>query len=1397
MATAGTDLVKVSLDLVDEKGQPITTRTEIVITEEVPPSPHVYCAEGKAGEVTHFSFELQPGIYSVQVQAEGYQVYNQLISLSHDQEETTYEFVLSLEDPSGEKGEGDAKLLAGRFTWFAEQRTYPGKEFPSDGREKAIKQKRHMDDPDVTNAKLKIEHIKNPLPNSSFGSIERYVRVYAQDQERPFQRAILKIPYADEDLGWVDAASLRVFEVNAQAYEFNLIEESDVNTQRHYAFAYIEKPGIYGVIGLPKDPGVLKTLRIFYELQPQILDEQRRGVRTLHDQICQLILCQSVIKVADTGEHSPPVLPGRIEADPCSFCKSITIPDNGLPECRLLSGSFGPIVVPGCNWISVGPRNVNGRIRALAMHPTDGNTVYVGSANGGVWITHDLGLSWKPLMHDEDALEIGALAVHLTNPANPAGPVTVYAGTGEPTSLPGYKGIGVLKSTANGDPGTWNATGALPAPGNDRFSAILIDPTSVTSNPATTVVYAGGPGGLYKSTNGGNTWTLMLSKNISGLAMDPTNSTILYAAVALEGIYKFDPTTSTWNTFNTGFAASFPQLILIAIGQSVPHTIYAKLDDTVYVYNMATASWQSLGAHGGTTYGYWNNVLGVDPVDSNIVFAGGIDMERSANGGTTWQPAGSLHSDQHSLVFDSTNHLNVFVGDDGGIFQGVYPSATSAGTWTKVSDGLVLTQFNQVGMSSAGPDIFGGGTQDNGTNRTVGGLTWDPILDCDGGDLIIDPANPYILYAQTVCGGPTAFNKSTDGGATWSPASSGFPGGPWVTPIALDPNSLPEPNRVLFAGGNSRVYRTTNSAGIWSPSSPNLGGSILTIAIAPASSAIVYAGTSAGNVWRSSDNGATMANWKNIKVGTIAGSVTLPSRSIVHIAVDPTNPDLVYLAFSGFGNVTPTTPGHVFRGMSTNGWTTWKWEDISSNLPDIPANAIAVDLTSPNTLYIGTDIGVFRTTDGGLSWSDYGAGLPNVVISDLALNSTGDVLRAATYGYGMFELRLASVCPTVDVYMRDNKLDTGETFPSPSGVVDPTVLGSFVYWWQSTDIKIDAFPYGPILLDGVEFDLTTSEDVVRNDPAHPNPNRLYVQVHNHGPLPAHNVKVKVLWADASAGLPPLPADFWASYPNDWSASSAWNTVDVAVPYQVIPELLPETPKILRWDWVVPVTATEHTCMLAVISADEDPVVHSDANPNDHLVWVIVPNDKHATLRNLHVITAAAPFEPIPLKTTLDFHNPFQYPQFFDIVIDERSLPKGSKLNLLLPKGQTELPTIHGQTRGVKVGDITANEPWSHLIEDSHSGELQHHFHIEVDKEDDDNEVDDDCRKLKLVRIPHIFIPANGKLRAALIVSPPSKAKPGSKYQFTIMQNVGDTVLGGSTYEVRIPPAEVGIHECSK
>jgi photosystem II stability/assembly factor-like uncharacterized protein len=1043
----------------------------------------------------------------------------------------------------------------------------------------------------------------------------------------------------------------------------------------------------------------------------------------------------------------------------------------------------GPVQIPGCNWLSIGPRNINGRIRAMAIHPTDGNTVFVGAGCGGVWITRDAGQSWKPLMRDESALEIGAVAVHLKDPSNPSSDTVIYAGTGEPTFWPGYKGIGVLKSIDGG--ATWNLTGMMPAPGNDRFSVVLIDSATVTSDPLSTTVYAGGtPGGLYKSMDGGNSWQILLDKNIEGLAMDPTDHSVLYAAVTFEGIYKYDPVANGWNTFNNGFPSSFPRLILIAIGGSAPHKMYAKLDETIYTYDSATSSWQSLGNHGGATYGYWNNVLAVDPQDSDMIYAGGLYLERSFDGGQNWQYIGGLHADQHALVFDSINHLNVYAGNDGGVYRGTYTMPMDTGVWTKVSDGLIITQFNHTGVSSAGIDVVGGGTQDNGTNRTVGGLTWDNVLEADGGYYVVDPDNPYIQYAETQNG---RIYKSVDGGSSWTFTS--FPGGPWVTPILLDATSPLEPNRILFAGGNDQVYRTTNSASTWMPSSPSIGGGgVNSIAISPTSSAIVYSGTGAGKVWRSSDNGATMSNWTDITVGTVAGSVVLPNRGITDIVVHPTDPNIVYITFGGFESMTPATPGHVFRGTSINGGISWRWENISSNLPDIPVNAIQVNPTFSNILYLGSDVGIFATSDSGISWQDFEPRLPNVVITDLALNSNGDILRAATYGRGMFEIQIKPTCPDVDVYIRDNKLDTGETTPSPSGVLDPTVPGGSVYWWESADIKIDSYPYYPIdsLFDGIEFDFSTNEDVIRNDASHLDPNRLYVQLHNRGPLPAHNVKVKVLWLDCAAATPLLPSDLWSNYPNDWTVSSDWKTVDASIPFQTIPELQPNTPVILMWNWTVPTTSSDHVCMLGIVSSDEDPINHSDIIADDHKSWVIVPNDKHITQRNLHIITAPAPrARPEPIKTMLDFHNPFDFHQYFDIVIDKRLIPKESKLNILLPRVEmrrVQNPDI-ATTKGITLSKISSKERQKYKVRGVFKEDLEYDFSMKGD-----STAHPENKGVEI--IPDIMIMPHGKIQATLMISPRPNAKPGSTYRFIIMQRHKEIVMGGSTYEVRISPAEV-------
>lgn len=1261
--------VQLVLTFKDELGQPITVRTRIVVREEGSSDGRMYRAEGRAGEITRFLFELPPRLYLVHVQADGFEVYRQRISLLPYENsgmrrvlsergsareyilEAPYEFILTVKGES----EDDIDVMRKRFDWFAQQRTYPLMHFPIDAREKALIIKRQM-----------------PGPGA----------------------------------------------------------------------------GIFREAG---------------------------------------------------------ILPG------------------GPPEVPLSLRKTRPVVPGICNWTALGPRNINGRVRALAVQAhSPSPMIYAGSANAGVWLSSDGGQSWEALMHDEDALEIGALATHLTDPNNPAGDVTVYAGTGEATIHVGYKGIGILKSTQSGSLGTWSATGAFPAPGNNRISVILIDPTSVTADPTKTVVYAGGmnvtdegiatPGGLYKSSDGGASWQLLLGKVITGLAMDPTNTGTLYAGVPGEGIYVYDPAAGSWQLFNTGLSAQSStesQSIVLAISQADPSRIYAKIDEHVYVYDTAAAgpAWQDLGVHGSETNRDWSNVLAVDPQNADLVFAGGTTLERNFAGGAPgkWQFADVQHADQHAVVFDPTNSLNVYVANDGGVHYGTYEATDTSvwdvGVWTKVSNGLILTQFHQVGSSSIGPNVVGSGSQDTATGRTVGGLTWEPFLQdvgggSDGSGLVIDPDpnNPYILYgAVNTSQQDGMIYKSANGGATFAPSSTGFPGGPWVTTIVLDPTSPLEPNRVLFAGGTSKVYRSTDSARSWTASSPLLKGPVTAIELAPSSSAVVYIGTgagTAGTVWRSSDGGATVANWKDITVGSPQG-VGLPSRSITHIAVHPTNPAIVYVTFSGINTssiaINPPQAYHVFRGTGTDQWTTWTWENISSNLPDIPVNAIEIDRTAPDTtLYIGTDVGVFRTTNGGQLWENFGAGLPNVVITDLALNATGTILRAASYGYGMFELRLAATGPIVDIYIRDNKLDTGETFPSPSEVKDPAVANGLVHWWESPDIKVDSTIHSS-LFDGVQFDQDTPGEVTQTGPQHPDPNHLYVQVHNRGPLPATNVKVKVLWTDAAAGLPLLPADFWASYPNDWTAASSWQTVNAQFPFQTIAQLLPHTPVVLEWEWAVP-EAVANPCVLAVISADEDPVGHSDANPNDHLVSALVPNDKHLAINNLHVIAAnrVNGQNTSPIVAHLDLHNPLPYPQYFDIAIERGMIPAENELSLLLPRSHVQPPVAYGQSKQLVISAITGQEEWwdrqGRLIKE----EWGHRCHVRTD----DN---DEAVLQESARIQRILIPASGKIRTALIVSPPADAQPGSTYRFAIKQYLGDTLLGGSTYEIRIPPVEVYVN----
>jgi photosystem II stability/assembly factor-like uncharacterized protein len=722
------------------------------------------------------------------------------------------------------------------------------------------------------------------------------------------------------------------------------------------------------------------------------------------------------------------------------------------------------------SWEFIGPLNVGGRVVDIEFNPSNPNIIYSGFATGGVFKSIDMGNSWFPVFDSLAVLTIGDIAI------DPQNPEVIYVGTGEPNGgHNNFPGGGVFKSTDAGI--TWQFLGLE---GTTSIGRVLVHPTNSNIVYLTAVgsYFAPNPErGVYRSTDAGISWdNILFISDTTGaidLIMDPSNPDRMMASMwervrrpttshlygPSSGIYITTNGGDNWDEIPASAGIPNPDIqnvgrIGLAISQSNPDIVYSLYTDGYEIISLFKStdfgdSWVDVDpdnelGNGSSNFSWYFGQVRVHPTNPDIVFVLDVGFMRSSNSGNSWVENYQTHVDHHALAFNPANPNNCILGNDGGI-----NISNDAGVNWGQHIQIPATQFYEIGLDANNPLAYYGGTQDNGTNRTQdGGLdNWDHIFGGDGFYVIVDFTNPNIIFAESQFGN---LGKSTDGGIDFNSATNGINSNEptnWSTPVVMDPNN----NNILYYGTNY-LYRTTNSAGNWTKISPQLTdynggrlGTLTTIAVAPSNSNVIYVGTDDAHVWVSSDNGST---WNEISDG-------LPLRWVTRVAVDPTDESIVYVTFNGLKWKDPQP--HVFR--STDKGTTWN--DISSNLPDAPVNAFAVDPVEPNRLYLGSDVGMYVSFNSGQSWWVLGEGLPVLPIGDIKIHPTTRELVTGTYGRSMYKIDLDLIVTGIDFSdpnVSDFRLE--QNYPNPFNpstkivFTIPAVITSGTKQSQSVTIKV-------------------------------------------------------------------------------------------------------------------------------------------------------------------------------------------------------------------------------------------------------------------------------------------------------------------------------------------------------
>jgi hypothetical protein len=715
-------------------------------------------------------------------------------------------------------------------------------------------------------------------------------------------------------------------------------------------------------------------------------------------------------------------------------------------------GPAAPFVPGARNWLPLGPtivldgqtvgsQPVGGRVSGLAIAP-GGQIVYAASASGGVFRSDNGGTSWHSLMDGFDvdptnfastSLACGAIAI------DPADPSRVYVGTGEGdthqifqfrivNALPAYRGIGPIRSDDGGD--TWVtelAANGSPGLAGKAFFSLAVDPGNREN------VLGATTGGLYQRmpTVGGQfEWVRRREGIHSSVVVASAGGTTRFCTAEWgQGVFH-STDGQTWTPTGTGFPTNNVGRIALGVQANNPTLLYAFVANTqgavhgVYRLDGGGGPWKKvadlpnvLPTDNGSSQGDYDLAIAVDPSDADLIYLGGSYFDDGdMYPGSIWrchiqvsgaeyrvQSAASIgthaHADIHVLVHTPSDPTELWCGCDGGVFLNRDPHGT--GVFASQNNGLACLCSNFIAQHPTDPSLLFTGLQDNGTARTAGGAVWSHVNYGDGGYCLVNWANPNRVLSFV---NGRVF-RSTNGGTThnsWSPVWN-FGWATMTQPIVsppYNPASMADADWVAVGAGQM-VFVSKNFATSWPMRFALPGGDAAgsVFALAFASTTRLVIGTTTGRVFRADRSGNT---WALTRLDNVAAGPLGLVGLISDIAIDWADATLasIYIAFGGMGD-----RRRVWWFDGTQ-WEVRSGPAGGDNLLDVEHNALAVDRAAPNHVYVAADIGVWHSPDGGLHWRPMQNGLPDAPVFDLQIHPTQRLLRAATYGRGLYEIAL-------------------------------------------------------------------------------------------------------------------------------------------------------------------------------------------------------------------------------------------------------------------------------------------------------------------------------------------------------------------------------------------------------